>query len=502
MPGILEGKGTRNKQYVTPSIDNGGIKITPTPSPPKPSSFDSIYRLRKALHGKTEKDGGLNLPDLRTRLIKFFPKERAKIMDFNRRELETYFALRDFELQGNIYQGQSDVEFDEMVKMDGKSMQNICQLNTYYRTFCSEDNTEFWKAKYIYFAKDIYTEDIDKYYGYLQEKSWKQRWIWLYKEVKSRSDRYIYPAIEKDNPDSLRALQIYNLDIKSGITMLPLIQKNVIQYLLSDIYTSKQDKEDFLTRVVDSILKDEYLWNLKNIMEIATVLYPYGVYFTSSIEGQRVIRRKIQLLNFYAERMDISEEDWILYAGGGQIKLGDYIHLQQYGLTPQIVVEVNVTKIVENCDIEFFNELVHSNVEINDKIVDNIIKGVTSILLRKRTLIDDCDIMIQLILKYEIISIEDYNTLRSKVNKIHQEIGRINVNNNNNNAEDEEDEEEYNDDVEDDDEEDNNEEDNDEEGDEEEDNNEEDNDEEGDEEDNGNNVAEQSWYDRLVNYLW
>ena len=36
-----------------------------------------------------------------------------------------------------------DVDFDQMVKMDGRSMQNLCRVDKEYQKFCSKENEDF-----------------------------------------------------------------------------------------------------------------------------------------------------------------------------------------------------------------------------------------------------------------------------------------------------------------------------------------------------------------------
>ena len=40
--------------------------------------------------------------------------------------------------------------FDEMVKMDGKSIQSMCVSDRKFAKFCSKDNEKFWEATVVY----------------------------------------------------------------------------------------------------------------------------------------------------------------------------------------------------------------------------------------------------------------------------------------------------------------------------------------------------------------
>jgi hypothetical protein len=43
-----------------------------------------------------------------------------------------------------------DLTFNELVKLDARSLQNVCRLNKYYGEFCIRDNKDFWRAKVRY----------------------------------------------------------------------------------------------------------------------------------------------------------------------------------------------------------------------------------------------------------------------------------------------------------------------------------------------------------------
>ena len=96
----------------------------------------------------------------------------------------------------------SDINFVEMVRMDGKSMQNACRLNRKSAEFCSDAHSEFWMAKYNYFAKGI---DIPT--------DWKEKWIHLYTEVREDPVIYLKEAFRKDKPSFMVIIQKCNVDM-------------------------------------------------------------------------------------------------------------------------------------------------------------------------------------------------------------------------------------------------------------------------------------------------
>nr|QBK85433.1 MAG: hypothetical protein LCMAC101_00200 [Marseillevirus LCMAC101] len=259
-----------------------------------------------------------------------------------------------------------DVEFEEMVKMDGESMQSACQLNKHYREFCSKGNEEFWRAKYLYFLRSI---------KFVRAETWKELWIDLYREVrKDKMDKYkmrqkINYAVSHDDPTTLIALSKFNIDIKPLITkrIISIVGENVLHYLLSSVFTSEEDREYVMN------VFDEYRHIDQDASLVAKVMAFYDMYFTAD-EYVGFVSSNISMLEFYIDEGIIDLQDIPRYLNK-PLNLEEYMRLRESILpmlessktmTDVIVPTQTIENIFYECKLDFLNQLVNDGMSVND----------------------------------------------------------------------------------------------------------------------------------------
>jgi hypothetical protein len=136
-----------------------------------------------------------------------------------------------------------DLTFDELVKLDAQSLQNVCRLNKYYGKFCSKDNKQFWRVKLRRTYRLLGEEDsLDA----------KALWVKKYKEVRKRSDLYFEEAVEKDDPNIIRALTEMNIYFL-GTNLEPKLTKIVLdkKYKVFNYILGKELDEEAIDHVIE-----------------------------------------------------------------------------------------------------------------------------------------------------------------------------------------------------------------------------------------------------------
>jgi hypothetical protein len=238
--------------------------------------------------------------------------------------------------------GVSDVDFDQMVKMDGKSMQNVCQVNREYAKFCSKDNEEFWASKYAYFAKGL---DIPM--------NWKDRWIHLYKKVHGNPNKYTIKAIKEDKPSILVFLQKCNAEISNNTVKMNMqfMQPRVLDYLLSNVYTSEKMRKKF--RMWIEYADDE--WEMEFPLDFVKILYKHGI-----ILDRHMFYRKPEIKYFYIQEgvIDVSKIH--------PRSVKEFRDLKKYGVTWRNMFPYDLEDLFGKCKYEYINELFRDGMTLDD----------------------------------------------------------------------------------------------------------------------------------------
>ena len=238
--------------------------------------------------------------------------------------------------------GVSDVDFDQMVKMDGKSMQNVCQVNREYSKFCSKDNVEFWASKYAYFSKglDMPTE-------------WKSKWIHLYQKVRNNPGKYVEQAIKKDKPSILVIVQKCNAPVSRFIIAekMYMMKYRVADYLLSNIYTTDNARKRFGKWI--ELADDE--WGMNVSLDFAKVLYKHGI-----ILPRHMYYKSPDIKHFYIQEKVVNVSKM------RPKNVEEFRDLKEYGFTWRNMFPYGLEDIFQNCDYEYINELFRDDMTLDD----------------------------------------------------------------------------------------------------------------------------------------
>ncbi len=253
--------------------------------------------------------------------------------------MEEYIEIPQF---GEIF--PSDINFDEMVQMDGRSMQNVCRLNRESREFCSDAHSEFWIAKYNYFAKGV---DLPT--------GWKEKWIELYTDIRDRTDTYLHEGFKRDKPSFMVIIQKCNVDenyIKKYIRWHPIkIRSTMINYLLTNIYVTEEDRRKFKKIMIRNIKE----WGVYLTLDGIKVLYKYGIILES-----RSIKNKPEAIHFYLQEGVIDPST----IQPRNVK--EFRDLKKYGVTWRNVFPDGIEDLFGWCNYEFINELFKDGMTLDD----------------------------------------------------------------------------------------------------------------------------------------
>nr|QBK85636.1 MAG: hypothetical protein LCMAC101_02310 [Marseillevirus LCMAC101] len=262
--------------------------------------------------------------------------------------MEEYIEVPLF---GGIFPS-SDINFVEMVQMDGKSMQNMCRVNRESREFCSDKHSEFWMEKYNYFAKGI---DIPI--------DWKEKWIHLYTEVREDPKRYMKEAFRKDKPSFMVIVQKCNVDedyIKKYIKQKAIrIKWRMIDYLLANIYVTESDQRRF-KKIMNRNISE---WGAYLTLNEIKILYKYGI-LVKLRDFCYPIEDHIDIFKFYLEEGAINLNQLRKICSVRSVK--DYRALKKLGLTPQDFFPDTVEDLFHKCDYKLLIELFNDGLTMDD----------------------------------------------------------------------------------------------------------------------------------------
>ena len=252
--------------------------------------------------------------------------------------MEEYIEIPQF---GGIFPS-GDINFSEMVQMDGRSMQNMCQVSRESREFCSKDNEEFWLAKYNYFAK-----------GLGIPMDWKPKWIHLYQKVRKHPGKYLIMAVIEDKPSILVIMQKCNTEISNRMVenLMHRIQPRVLNYLLSNIYTGKAIRKRFKRWLVDA--RDQ--WGMDFSLDFVKILYKYGI-----ILDVHFIINNREAIHFYLQEGIVDPSTL------QQITVEEFRDFKKYGVTWRNVFPDGIEDLFGWCNYEFINELFKDGMTLDD----------------------------------------------------------------------------------------------------------------------------------------
>ncbi len=235
-----------------------------------------------------------------------------------------------------------DINFSEMVQMDGRSMQNMCQVSRESREFCSDANTEFWLVKYNYFAK-----------GLGIPMDWKPKWIHLYQKVRNHSDKYLIKAINEDKPSILVILQKCNVEISNKVVKhnMRFMQPRVLNYLLSNIYNTVGGR----ARIKRWIDHADDQWGMDFSLEFVKILYKYGIILESHI----IINNR-EAIHFYLQEGVVDPSTL------QQLTVEEFRDFKKYGVTWRNMFPDGIEDLFGSCNYEFINELFKDGMTLDD----------------------------------------------------------------------------------------------------------------------------------------
>jgi hypothetical protein len=170
-----------------------------------------------------------------------------------------------------MYRG--DPTFEEMVKLDGESLQRMCMTNSHYRNFCSKDNEDFWKAKIRYDSGLLgVTADVDA----------KSMWLRMYEDVRKNSQAYYAAALDQDNANILRGLENMNVGLAfDPVYIISHRKYNVFDYMMSVAAKHRNEPEGdgFISSVIREL--DRYVYSdPQRALPFVQILYKYHMYVT------------------------------------------------------------------------------------------------------------------------------------------------------------------------------------------------------------------------------